>query len=252
LRLTDFFGRFMRRGDVVSVIGCGGKTSLLWALAEQKRRQKTLVTTSTHTQKPDGAGMFDCFFDGASFGDFNGFKPRAGITFAGNTGASGHSVSSLPLPLLEKIIPFFDYVFIEADGSRTLPLKAWAAYEPVITDSTTITVGILPLWPLGKPVSPELVHRLSLFTALTGAKEGGVINPEHYVTLISGPETDGIAAHSMFSISKGKKILFFNQVEDENQLEKARRLTAMLPSEFKAGLQAVIAGSIRENRMELL
>jgi hypothetical protein len=56
----------------------------------------------------------------------------------------------------------------------------------------------------------------------------------------------------MFSISKGKKILFFNQVEDENQLEKARRLTAMLPSEFRAGLQAVIAGSIRENRMELL
>jgi probable selenium-dependent hydroxylase accessory protein YqeC len=165
---------------------------------------------------------------------------------------------------LESIIPLFDHVFIEADGSRTLPLKAWAHYEPVITESTTVTIGILPLRPLGKPVSQEFIHRLSLFTALSGAEEGSTIGFDHYVPVISGRSVDGVdmdaalkqadggGAHSLFHIARGKKILFFNQIEDREQFWNARRLTAMLPPDFRGELLAVLAGSIHENSVEQL
>jgi probable selenium-dependent hydroxylase accessory protein YqeC len=261
MRLTDFFEQFKRQGQVASIIGCGGKTSLMWSLAAQTRKQKTLVTTTTHTQKPDqAAGLFDYFFnEAAAFS----LKPPNGTALAGNLASSGASISSFSLSTLERIIPLFDYVFIEADGSRALPLKAWAAYEPVITESTSITIGILPLWPLGQPLSEALIHRLSLFTALSGAKEGDSISLEHYVPVISGHTVDGIdmdsalkyalnPAHSLFYAVKSKKILFFNQIEDKSQFEKAVCLTRMLPPDFRAELSAVIAGSIHENRIELL
>jgi probable selenium-dependent hydroxylase accessory protein YqeC len=229
----------------------------MWVLAARSRARKTLVTTTTHTQRPDvSSGLFDYFIDEEAAR--RDFVPPDGICFAGSLKPSGLSVSSLPLPVLEKIIPLFDRVFIEADGSRSKPLKAWASYEPVITESTTVTVGILPLWPLGKPVSDDLVHRLPLFTALSGAKEGDAVLPEHYVPVISGHSggdtgvpSNGVA-RSLFSVSRGKKALFFNQIEDERGMENARLITSMLPRGFLEGLCAVIAGSVRLNRAELL
>jgi probable selenium-dependent hydroxylase accessory protein YqeC len=255
VRLNDFFGGFEQR--VFSVCGCGGKTSLVWALASQSNGPKTLVTTTTHTQKPEQAGLFDYFFDEPAS---RNLRPPDGIAFAGNSTVSGVSASSFSLPALERIIPLFDHVFIEADGSRTKPLKAWAPYEPVITESTAVTVGILPVWPLGKPVSDALIHRLPLFTALSGAQEGDKLKPEHYIPVISGCSVDGVdrdaelnnAAHSLFSIAKGQKILFFNQVEDERGMENARRITGMLPPSFRDGLSGVIAGSIHQNCITLL
>jgi probable selenium-dependent hydroxylase accessory protein YqeC len=259
MRLADFFDLLKTSGrQVVSIIGCGGKTTLLWALAARARGKKTLVTTTTHTQKPEqAAGLFDYFFDEAASA---GLKVPDGIGLAGNINSSGFSISSFSLSALERIIPLFDNVFIEADGSRTKPLKAWAAYEPVITDSTTVSVGILPLWPLGRPVSEELVHRLPLFTALSGANEGRIIGLKHYLPLISGRREDGFDmdaalsgfTHSMFKVSGGEKVLFFNQVEDEGQMEDARRLADMLPADFRAGLSAVVAGSAKQDRVELL
>jgi probable selenium-dependent hydroxylase accessory protein YqeC len=251
MRLSDFLGSFKQR--VFSVCGCGGKTSLVWALAAQSNGTKTLVTTTTHTQKPEQtAGLFDYFFDEpASYR----LCPPDGIAFAGNRESSGVSVSSFSLPALERIIPLFDHVFIEADGSRTKPLKAWAPYEPVITESTAVTIGILPVWPLGKPVSDALVHRLPLFTALSGAREGERVKPEHYIPIISGLSVGGIdrdaelnnVAHSLFSVAKGKKILFFNQVEDAREMESARIIANRLPPAFRDKLSGIIAGSIRQN-----
>jgi probable selenium-dependent hydroxylase accessory protein YqeC len=201
--------------------------------------------------------MYDYFFDEAASAALD---PPDGIGLAGNAGASGFSISSFSLPALERIIPLFDSVLIEADGSRSKPLKAWAAYEPVITASTTVSVGILPLWPLGRVVSEELVHRLPLFTALSGANEGDVIGLEHYLPVITGRTADrddrdaalSGFAHSLFSVSAGEKVLFFNQVEDELQAENARRLAAMLPQGFRSELTAVIAGSVTQDRIELL
>ncbi|MDR2660384.1 MAG: putative selenium-dependent hydroxylase accessory protein YqeC [Spirochaetaceae bacterium] len=256
MRLNDFFGQFNRQ--IVSVCGCGGKTSLIWALAAQSGSRKTLVTTTTHTQKPDKTSrIFDYFFEEAEVDCIN---PPCGISFAGNINPYGVSASSFSLPALEKIIPLFDHVFIEADGSRTRPLKSWALYEPVITESTTVTIGILPVWPLGKPVSSDIVHRLPLFTALSGAKEGDTLSYEHYIPIISGYTVDGVdknaelraVTHSLFSVAKGQKILFFNQVEDEQGIEDARRVSSMLPPVFRKELSGIIAGSIRQNQITLL
>jgi probable selenium-dependent hydroxylase accessory protein YqeC len=225
---------------VVTITGCGGKTTLLWKLAEEKRGEKTLVTTTTHIGRPPEAeNRYDYFWNEEDVEDVVDVVSRAerGVTLAGST--AGGKFASLPLETLEKIIPLFDYVFMEGDGSRTLPLKAWADYEPVVTSSTNITIGVLPLWTLGMAISDKIIHRLPIFCELTGARAGEPLEAKHFVSVITG---------GLFKGARGRKILFFNQVEDEKTLRAAREITALLPPDFARGLHRALAGSLRDNK----
>jgi probable selenium-dependent hydroxylase accessory protein YqeC len=239
-RLIDYFDGIFRETakPVLTITGTGGKTSLMFSLAQGKRHCKTLISTTTHIGRPrEEEHLYDYFFDENNLPR----KAQKGITLCVST--EGGKLKSLPLPLLEKIIPAYDYIFIEGDGSRTLPLKGWADYEPVITESTNITVGIVPLWTLGMPASGKIIHRLPLFLSLTGANEGDTLLLKHLVRLITGT----VSSRGLFSNASGKKILFFNQIEDDTMLENAKKLSAMLPEDFTGTLRGIIAGSIHNN-----
>ena len=245
---------------VVTVIGSGGKTSLIWHLAGvlTGRNRRVLVTPTTKMFVPDKK-----FYDRYC----NGVPPclDSGVTLTGTFNEANGKLEALPPGELEAIIPGCDIVLIEGDGSGGLPLKAWAEYEPVVPSFTNITVGVLPLWPLGKPVSENLVHRLPLFTALTGAVPGKVLEIEHLLRLITGSGgavngvvsndaaiTDTASAPGLFAKARGKKVLFFNQVEDDVSLRQAGVLTEHLPTEFRRGLSGIIAGSVKLDRLEEL
>jgi probable selenium-dependent hydroxylase accessory protein YqeC len=241
--LNDYFDALgMRR---VAVIGCGGKTSLIEYLAQNRRRLKTLVTTTTKMAlPPPESGGYDYFWDcsdpAAAFP-----SPRAGITLAG--APKDRKLEAIPLDLLMKTAPLFDYVLIEGDGSRTLPLKGWADYEPVVPDWVSLTVGVLPLWTLGMPVSEGIIHRLPLFTALTGARIGEPVSLQHLAALITGDSGKGL-----FSAARGEKILFFNQVETDELLKNAEALADVLPLPFRDSLQGIIAGSVQRGSVTIL
>jgi probable selenium-dependent hydroxylase accessory protein YqeC len=224
---------------VVTITGCGGKTSLLWKLAEEKREAKTLVTTTTHIGRPaESENRYDHFWDDQQCcADAVRSRALRGVTLAGST--AGGEFAALPPESLANIIPLFDYVFIEGDGSRGLPLKAWANYEPVVSASTTITIGVLPLWTLGMAISDKIIHRLPLFCQLTGAREGEPLETSHFVSVITG---------GLFKGAHGRKILFFNQVEDDASLNAAREIIARLPQKFTQNLFRALAGSLRYDK----
>ena len=236
---------------VVTVIGSGGKTSLIWHLAAYFGRAaftstrpdfKILVTPTTKMYVPPAEEkLYDRYINGVPPG------PAPGITLTGIFNESSGKLESLPLPQLGKIIPAHDLVLIEGDGSRGLPLKAWAENEPVVPPFTDLTVGMLPIWPLGRPVSEDIVHRLPIFLALTGAAPGESLKPEHLVRLITGRKAESGAIPGLFAKAHGKKLLFFNQVEDDSALAQARELARLLLPGFREGLCGIIAGTVREN-----
>lgn len=248
---------------VVTVIGSGGKTSLIWrlaaSLAEPRsraaaktavpiQRRRILVSPTTKMFVPE-KHFYDFYYNGH---DHNVKRnadalsaPLPGITLAGLFNEASGKLESIPLRGLENIISRYDLVLIEGDGSRGLPLKAWAENEPVVPDFTDLTIGVLPLWPLGKPVSEELVHRLPLFCSLTGAAPGEHLRQEHILALITGRTAPGL-----FAKARGEKILFFNQVEDGNTLQQAWELAGRLTSDLR--LNRIIAGSIRNDEIDIL
>ncbi|MDR0655104.1 MAG: putative selenium-dependent hydroxylase accessory protein YqeC [Treponema sp.] len=226
--LRDYFYKLEKR--VITVIGSGGKTSLILLLAEQNCGKKVLVTTTTRMYIP---------------------KEMKGVCVAGTLNEESGKLESPPLNELEEISSRFDLVLIEGDGSRELPLKAWAAWEPLVPPWTDLSIGIIPLRPLGMAASGRLIHRLPLFSDLTGIREGEAIKPEHIATAISGLHA-GKTGRGLFAAAAGMKILFFNQIEDKEEMRRAVEIAGLLPAEFRSGLHSIVAGSVKENRLDIL
>jgi len=261
--VSDWFENFLQKIDgrrqVITVIGTGGKTSLIWRLAAYfggtpapERAvgpiRKILVTPTTKMLVPSpDTGFYERYYG------LGGLPPvtAPGVTLAGNFNKTSGKLESFPLDKLKSMIKGYDHVLIEGDGSQGLPFKAWDKDEPVVPAFTNLTVGILPLKDLGKPVSEKLVHRMQLFISLTGASKGELIKQEHVLRLITGraSRAGGGNLPGLFSRARGKKILFFNQVEDKASLNHARELVKNLPGDFRKELSGIIAGSIREDRV---
>jgi probable selenium-dependent hydroxylase accessory protein YqeC len=188
------------------------------------------------------------------FSPATGAHPPAGISLAGSLNRETGKLEALPVNTLKTMIAAYDLVLLEGDGSRGLPLKGWAAHEPVVPPYTTVSIGVIPISPLGKKVSPEIVFRLPRFTALCGAAEGDTLKAAHLAAVITGEGAgpDKGTGQSLFAAARGEKILFINQAEDEEQREQARELAALLPKDFLAGLGGIICGSVELDQVEVL
>jgi probable selenium-dependent hydroxylase accessory protein YqeC len=231
---------------VITVIGSGGKTSLIWRLAKNSSLQKILVTPTTKMFVPQKeARLYDYYFGGGTADIHSIANPAPGVTLAGNFNSETGKLEALPGNVLKKITGNYDGVLVEGDGSRGLPLKAWAEHEPVVPAFTDITVGIIPIWPLGREVSEQIIFRLPEFCALSGAKKGEVLDAKYLIKIISGDK-------GLFAKAVGKKILFINQVENRETLDTARELAALLPGEFRTALYALAAGSVQQGTIREL
>lgn len=116
---------------VMAVIGAGGKSSLIEALADAlaEKGNRVAITTSTHIWKQeDRAGIH---YIGQDLGD-------------GKLGYPGDSV-------FEEICSSYDAVLVEADGSKHRPIKIPSASEPVIPSQTDEILLVMGLSALGRP-----------------------------------------------------------------------------------------------------
>ena len=149
---------------VTAVIGSGGKTTLLRILAEELSGT-VILTTSTHILPFAGIPLLVT-------DDIEQVRRALAL----------HRVICMGTPAAEgkltaPALPFSDYVIVEADGSKRLPLKAHASHEPVIPENTRKTVCVAGASGFGKPVE-QAVHRPELFCARTGAHMSSIITPE--------------------------------------------------------------------------
>ena len=91
---------------------------------------------------------------------------------------------SAPAEPLNELAQRFDYVLAEADGSKRLPLKAHAAWEPVIPAAAANVVWVVGASGLGKPVT-EVVHRPELFCERCGCKLTDIATPERVAQVLN-------------------------------------------------------------------
>ena len=203
---------------VTALIGGGGKTTLMYTLAEELRRRGTvIVTTSTHIQRPEQYPVLTAADDVAAALAEHGAVCVAGETAEGKLRA--------PALSFEVLAALADFVLVEADGSRRLPLKAHAPHEPVIPPNARRTVYVVGADGFGRPIR-QVCHRPERYAALCGAAEDDIVTPalEARVLHAEGYDTGWV---------------FINKVETAEDWRSAEALTALLPGK-------VIAGSLRE------
>ena len=154
---------------ITAVIGSGGKTTLLRILAEELSGT-VILTTSTHILPFAGIPLLVT-------DDIEQVRRALAlhrVICMGTPAAEGKlTAPALPFSVLADAA---DYVIVEADGSKRLPLKAHASHEPVIPENTRKTVCVVGASGFGKPVE-QTVHRPELFCARTGAHMSGIVTP---------------------------------------------------------------------------
>lgn len=105
--------------EIVSIVGSGGKTSLMWALAKTYRKEAVLVSTTTKIGFPQRQ-LYDYFYTN----HFEKITPNiCGITLAG-TAINNQTKLTMPaMTSFQTLFQHFTKVFLEADGSKQRPLK---------------------------------------------------------------------------------------------------------------------------------
>ena len=138
---------------LTAIIGSGGKTSLLLRLAQELSAHRVIVTTSTHIYPPENIPVVT-----EVKGDFS-------LICVGTPCANGKLTA--PKQSFECLAALADYVLVEADGSKHLPLKAHLPHEPVIPEGARV-VCVVGASGLNQPIA-EVVHRHERFFELTGS-----------------------------------------------------------------------------------
>lgn len=183
---------------ITAIIGSGGKSTLLRALGLELMRAggRVLLCTTTHMFPVAGVP-----WDGSSRRlDAAPWRPGAlhapGCTCEACAALSRGSICqagvldpetgklSSPAEPLDELAQRFDYVLAEADGSKRLPLKAHAAWEPVIPAGTANVVWVVGASGLSKPVD-EVVHRPELFCERCGCKPTDTATPERVAMVLN-------------------------------------------------------------------
>ena len=177
-RLCDFFR--IERG-ITALIGGGGKTSTMFALAEElKSSGSVIVCTSTRILRPAQYPFYELLDR----------RPDPGeVVTVGSV--DGQKLATPKQPFSE-LVGLADYVLVEADGSKQLPLKAHAPHEPVIPQETRTVLAVVGIDAIGQPIR-SVAHRPSLCAALAGESEDAPVTAEmiHRV-LMTYPRFDGV------------------------------------------------------------
>ena len=155
---------------VTSVIGSGGKTSLLAALARELPGT-VVLTTTTHILPFAGVPLVTT----KDVADVRAALAESHVVCVGSqTEKNGKLVT--PELGIDTLASLADHVLVEADGARRLPLKAHAAWEPVVPACSDRTVLVLGASGLDRPVR-ETVHRPELFCELAGCAPEDLATP---------------------------------------------------------------------------
>ena len=201
---------------VTALIGGGGKTTLMYTLAEELRRRGTVVvTTSTHIQRPEQYPVLTAADDAAVAA---ALAEHGAVCVAGET-AEGKLCA--PALSFETLAALADFVLVEADGSKRLPMKAHAPHEPVIPPNARRTVYVVGADGFGRPIR-QVCHRPERYAALCGAAEDDVVTPALEAAVLHAEDYD-------------TGWVFINKVETPEDWRNAEALAALLPGRVLAG-----------------
>ena len=183
---------------ITAIIGSGGKSTLLKTLGLELMRagSRVLLCTTTHmfpvagvpwdgssrrldaaSWKPGALHATDCTCE-ACAGMSRGSICQAGVLDP-ETGKL-----SAPAEPLNELAQRFDYVLAEADGSKRLPLKAHAPWEPVVPAGTANVIWLVGASGFGKPVA-EVVHRPELFCERCDCELTDISTPERVAQVLN-------------------------------------------------------------------
>jgi molybdenum cofactor cytidylyltransferase len=243
--------------ELVAIVGGGGKTSLMFALAAELPGRAVLTTTTRIFAAQMKRAPAIAYAEDLSALPTALDEHGRCLVVGRVEGEKALGVDpALPARLLAR--PDVDWVLVEADGSRMRPVKAPADHEPVVPPGTTLLVPVAGIDALAGPLE-EVAHRPERVRELLGQRatdDGRPADNQRPTTDDRRPTLEGnrltprglahLLTHPMGGLKAapdGARIVpFINKVETGEQLPAAREAAALMLAEPR--VSRVVIGAL--------
>ena len=240
-------GLILEGGGVISLVGGGGKTSLMFELARELSMAGDTVLTTTTTKilepSPDQTGSV-ILSDSVSIileRAAEALSESPHLTAAAGKLTESGKLSGFRSEHIEELwkAGLFDWIIVEADGAAGRPLKAPAAHEPVIPACTKRLVGMVGLNGVGQPLTERLVFRHEKFARLTGLSLGSNVTDSSIADVL-------VCDDGLFKgfCPEVMRIAFFNQADVGDNFPTGQRIARILSKRKNTGLKRVVIGQV--------
>ncbi len=238
----------LNRHGIISLIGAGGKTTLMFSLAKEliDSGKTVLTTTTTKIFMPNPDQSPFTIIESAvgelvkksksclnRYPHFSAGSRHDPVT--GKLNGFGQDI----IDQLEKA-NLFDWIIVEADGAKRKPLKATDSHEPVIPRGTTHLILVTGLDAVGKTLEDKYVHRAKLFSENTGLPLGETIK-EQSVAISIAIEIKKAKAlgHPFFNI------VFLNKADTPDRAVSGKKIAELLQT--NKNIDQIITASLKDN-----
>lgn len=231
--LSDRLGLGPR--ELIAIVGAGGKTTIMGILAQELSSSGAKVITTTTTRM--GADQVTepvCWSDEPVVVDQDLVPGEPLFVLAG---AAGNKVTGLDKVAVNELSlgTKADYIIVEADGARSLSVKAPAGHEPAIPQLATTVIVVIGADALVHPLG-VVAHRLEQITTLTGLTDDDVLTPDAAAT-IQLHRNGGLKSIP----DKAKAVMVITKVTSQNQTA-AEALAALLEQHPRVDRCILLAG----------
>jgi molybdenum cofactor cytidylyltransferase len=235
--LSEILG--IEKREITSIMGSGGKTTLLYLIAGElgRRGWKLVLTTTTHLGMPEAVPTVIEEDEDRLFKRVRETLKGSPFVLAARSSSPGGKLNGIEAGSVAGFLDLeeVDAVLVEADGARMKPLKGHAPHEPVIPPSSSRILVVAGLDCVGRPLSEEHVHRPEIAADLLGMKMGEIIAPESVARLIVDP--GGYLERAV----PGKVAVVLNKVDGFMELQWAMEISQRIVSDPRIS-QVVLRG----------
>jgi probable selenium-dependent hydroxylase accessory protein YqeC len=150
--------------------------------------------------------------------------------------AEGGKLSMLPESVLQQYSRMADIVFLEADGSKRLPLKVPAKQEPVLTEKSDIVIALCGMNALGKPLA-EVCFRLQEACGLLEKDKEDRVSAEDLARILTSP-LGSLKQVDRRAAGPREYYMVLNQCDDGLRLKQAAEIISMVRAESTGSILA--------------
>src|SRR4030043_716449 len=234
----------IRPGEVVSLVGGGGKTTLMFALARELASGGDCVVTTTTTKilepSPSETSLLLLETDEGELMRLllDNLDKHRHITLASGKLASGKLNGISPDVVVRLAgLSQVSFIVVEADGAAHRSWKAQNPREPVIPFNTSLVIPVVGIDAIGCRLTEKDVFRPEIVSNLLGLPLGEVISPAAIAFLITHHQ--GIIKGSP---ERARIVPFFNKMDLDKGFLKGRELADKILAMRHPQIERVVLG----------
>lgn len=234
--------------ELISLVGAGGKTTLMFRLANELflAGKRVITTTTTRIMEPATEEtpllIVEADEEKAAGAARDALRKYHHITLAQERLGAG-KLKGVTSRLIGDLwdSPEVEYLIVEADGAAGRPVKAPREWEPVIPPDSTLVIAILGIDGMGRDLQEENVFQAAIISRITGLPLGEKITDEAFALLLTHRE--GVFKGAPLS---SRVVAFLNKVDVPDGIARARAVSRRILEKGHRQIERIVLGQVKK------